>query len=59
MNQNDAILSAEQYTEYVDTINKTIGVKSDYESSKRANNSRAVCLLLDKYGYKIQMLIPD
>lgn len=59
MSENDAILSAEQYAEYVDKINKTIGVKSDYESSRRANTSRAVRELQKKYGYKIQMLIPD
>ncbi len=59
MKENDAILSAEQNVDYVDKINKTIGVKSDYESSRRANSSRAVKVLKEKYGYKIQMLIPD
>jgi len=59
MKENDAILNAEQYVQYVDKINKTIGVNSDYESARRANSSRAVKVLKEKFGYKIQMLIPD
>ena len=59
MNENEAILAAEQNVRYVDKINKTIGVNSDYDSAIRANSSRAVKILKEKYGYKIQMLIPS
>ena len=57
--ENENVLKAEFVARYVDKREKIIGISSDIESARKANNSKAIRILKKEFGYKIQMLIPD
>ena len=57
--ENENVLKAELFARYVDKREKIIGVSSDFQSTSKANNSKAIKVLKKEFGYKIQMLIPD
>ena len=57
--ENELIYKAELIARYINKSEKIIGVSSDFESARKANNSKVIKLLKKEFGYKIQMLIPD